>query len=237
MIRRPPRSTLFPYTTLFRSAADQANRERDDTHDHRYEQSRLEQTLARTDPHDGVDREPRAEQERRRQEEVVAAHDPDVYCGCDDDQEHEPWPEEHGSDDGETRQRRQVRVEVELNEEPRERGEQDGQGDGKDQPDIHVGLEDAASEALQEVPRYPHLGRNYDTHPEQGHPGIGNLDQVAGLEPRYVAAFYDALRDYPLDGWTRAEPDQGREREKAEDSQLGIEQVPGQPLDPGSKAL
>src|SRR3989454_4948404 len=24
MIRRPPRSTLFPYTTLFRSAADQA---------------------------------------------------------------------------------------------------------------------------------------------------------------------------------------------------------------------
>src|SRR5688572_32021787 len=26
MIRRPPRSTLFPYTTLFRSAADRADR-------------------------------------------------------------------------------------------------------------------------------------------------------------------------------------------------------------------
>src|SRR2546427_8275596 len=26
MIRRPPRSTLFPYTTLFRSALDQAER-------------------------------------------------------------------------------------------------------------------------------------------------------------------------------------------------------------------
>src|SRR2546429_7032529 len=26
MIRRPPRSTLFPYTTLFRSRADPANR-------------------------------------------------------------------------------------------------------------------------------------------------------------------------------------------------------------------
>src|SRR2546430_4427698 len=28
MIRRPPRSTLFPYTTLFRSAADQKQQQR-----------------------------------------------------------------------------------------------------------------------------------------------------------------------------------------------------------------
>src|SRR3712207_9510981 len=28
MIRRPPRSTLFPYTTLFRSSPDPENRER-----------------------------------------------------------------------------------------------------------------------------------------------------------------------------------------------------------------
>src|SRR3712207_8095132 len=28
MIRRPPRSTLFPYTTLFRSGADEALRQR-----------------------------------------------------------------------------------------------------------------------------------------------------------------------------------------------------------------
>src|SRR3712207_7489062 len=27
MIRRPPRSTLFPYTTLFRSTTDEANRD------------------------------------------------------------------------------------------------------------------------------------------------------------------------------------------------------------------
>src|SRR3712207_8413392 len=29
MIRRPPRSTLFPYTTLFRSAADPGHRDAD----------------------------------------------------------------------------------------------------------------------------------------------------------------------------------------------------------------
>src|SRR3712207_8913978 len=28
MIRRPPRSTLFPYTTLFRSVSDEAKRDR-----------------------------------------------------------------------------------------------------------------------------------------------------------------------------------------------------------------
>src|SRR3712207_8070613 len=35
MIRRPPRSTLFPYTTLFRSEADQRARERADAADER----------------------------------------------------------------------------------------------------------------------------------------------------------------------------------------------------------
>src|SRR5258705_9700909 len=36
MIRRPPRSTLFPYTTLFRSAADRKDdRRRAHPHDHR----------------------------------------------------------------------------------------------------------------------------------------------------------------------------------------------------------
>src|SRR3712207_7643796 len=35
MIRRPPRSTLFPYTTLFRSAAERgADGEADDADDH-----------------------------------------------------------------------------------------------------------------------------------------------------------------------------------------------------------
>src|SRR3712207_8729784 len=32
MIRRPPRSTLFPYTTLFRSAADRDERQREAPH-------------------------------------------------------------------------------------------------------------------------------------------------------------------------------------------------------------
>src|SRR3712207_6943333 len=32
MIRRPPRSTLFPYTTLFRSHADEPERHRGDQH-------------------------------------------------------------------------------------------------------------------------------------------------------------------------------------------------------------
>src|SRR5688572_31788869 len=45
MIRRPPRSTLFPYTTLFRSV----QRESDSAADHR-RQSRSESHLARGDP-------------------------------------------------------------------------------------------------------------------------------------------------------------------------------------------
>src|SRR2546429_5686345 len=35
MIRRPPRSTLFPYTTLFRSKASQALHQRRRNHQHR----------------------------------------------------------------------------------------------------------------------------------------------------------------------------------------------------------
>src|SRR3989442_7680460 len=34
MIRRPPRSTLFPYTTLFRSHGQDADYEQDDVHTH-----------------------------------------------------------------------------------------------------------------------------------------------------------------------------------------------------------
>src|SRR3712207_8481752 len=52
MIRRPPRSTLFPYTTLFRSA----RLERLDRHEVRLE--------ARHPPGDGVD--PSAPRSRRR---------------------------------------------------------------------------------------------------------------------------------------------------------------------------
>src|SRR5256885_7006676 len=34
MIRRPPRSTLFPYTTLFRSRSPQGDPGREETHGH-----------------------------------------------------------------------------------------------------------------------------------------------------------------------------------------------------------
>src|SRR2546427_7736173 len=44
MIRRPPRSTLFPYTTLFRS--------------HRREHRRYVANRLRVDPHDGGTRDP-----------------------------------------------------------------------------------------------------------------------------------------------------------------------------------
>src|SRR5256885_4040880 len=37
MIRRPPRSTLFPYTTLFRSVHDRAKRQHDRDAGHRRE--------------------------------------------------------------------------------------------------------------------------------------------------------------------------------------------------------
>src|SRR2546421_7931959 len=37
MIRRPPRSTLFPYTTLFRSVDEDRDKERDDSPDRRPE--------------------------------------------------------------------------------------------------------------------------------------------------------------------------------------------------------
>src|SRR5690349_22268962 len=40
MIRRPPRSTLFPYTTLFRSPVDQRRRRRQQHHDRRLDQPR-----------------------------------------------------------------------------------------------------------------------------------------------------------------------------------------------------
>src|SRR5690554_7711571 len=37
MIRRPPRSTLFPYTTLFRSRKHQLRRVQQDGHQNRYD--------------------------------------------------------------------------------------------------------------------------------------------------------------------------------------------------------
>src|SRR5947209_13792257 len=41
MIRRPPRSTLFPYTTLFRSRVGERNAQHDDERDRRCSQTAL----------------------------------------------------------------------------------------------------------------------------------------------------------------------------------------------------
>ena len=41
MIRRPPRSTLFPYTTLFRSVASQKELKEADNYIARYEKSKI----------------------------------------------------------------------------------------------------------------------------------------------------------------------------------------------------
>src|SRR2546422_4726835 len=46
MIRRPPRSTLFPYTTLFRSRSDQACQA--------LERQRLARARGAEEPHDGL---------------------------------------------------------------------------------------------------------------------------------------------------------------------------------------
>src|SRR2546423_10814197 len=43
MIRRPPRSTLFPYTTLFRSRQDERVHDPEQAHDHRQRQQDVEQ--------------------------------------------------------------------------------------------------------------------------------------------------------------------------------------------------
>src|SRR3989442_15146047 len=51
MIRRPPRSTLFPYTTLFRSAAADESRQREAEDGHDREQRVAEGVLA---DHDGL---------------------------------------------------------------------------------------------------------------------------------------------------------------------------------------
>src|SRR3712207_6919144 len=68
MIRRPPRSTLFPYTTLFRSA-DVVARERDLLHGREVEVDRLEQVPEGA----GVLRRDRVQQPDRAEGGVLVA--------------------------------------------------------------------------------------------------------------------------------------------------------------------
>src|SRR3712207_8611050 len=60
MIRRPPRSTLFPYTTLFRSQVDRVAHAADE-HEHR-----LRHHAPRDRPAKGSDDEQREEQRKDR---------------------------------------------------------------------------------------------------------------------------------------------------------------------------
>ena len=103
---------MTPATGLLKgSPADEADRERHDPRHDGDEEPGLEQPPTRVDPHNRVDREARAKQERGGQQEVIAGDDPDVDAGYHHHEEHEPRTQEYGADDGEARQRRKVRVE------------------------------------------------------------------------------------------------------------------------------
>ncbi len=181
------------------AAADQADGERHDAHNGSDDQPGLQQPLAGVHAHGGVDRETGSQQQGRGQEEVVAAKDTYVDAGDHHHQEHEPRPEEHGSDDGEARERREIGIEVELDKEPGERGEKDRERGGENEPYRRVRLEYALPEAFQEVPGDPHLGGDDDADPDQRHPRVRLLQQVERLEPRAVARVYDPLGDDAFD--------------------------------------
>src|SRR3712207_7943513 len=70
MIRRPPRSTLFPYTTLFRSFLQLVERRLNDPHN----RARREADQPLADPDESVQAERRkGDQSERREREVAAA--------------------------------------------------------------------------------------------------------------------------------------------------------------------
>src|SRR3712207_8584205 len=63
MIRRPPRSTLFPYTTLFRSGSQAARgQHRPGAHDSRFRKCALPPAHGRTQPDPGHGAEERSEE-------------------------------------------------------------------------------------------------------------------------------------------------------------------------------
>src|SRR3712207_6953963 len=78
MIRRPPRSTLFPYTTLFRSAAGEEQRS------HRHGDAHADRLHVRLDElHRVVDRQARVDgAARRRSEEHTSELQSRQYLVC-----------------------------------------------------------------------------------------------------------------------------------------------------------
>src|SRR3712207_8714257 len=82
MIRRPPRSTLFPYTTLFRSAYDALGRRRIGLH--RADQRDIDRsvTLPTSTDHGEVVREGVHERHRPRSEEHTSELQSRQYLVC-----------------------------------------------------------------------------------------------------------------------------------------------------------
>src|SRR3712207_8982158 len=88
MIRRPPRSTLFPYTTLFRSEVDAARQLADDEHvgplkDLALERARVEQRADRAHRAQvGEEAELLAQPEQPRSEEHTSELQSRQYLVC-----------------------------------------------------------------------------------------------------------------------------------------------------------
>src|SRR5215207_1785943 len=175
--------------------------------------SRLQEALAGVHAHGRVDREPRAQEQRRRQEEVVSTQDADVHAGDHDHQEHQPRSQQHGPDDGEPGQGCQVWIELQRDEQAGQRGKQDRERGGENEPDGGIGLKNTFSEAFQEVPGDPHLCRDHDPDTYQRHPRIGGMQEVQGLQPRPVARVYYSLGYDAFYKRPRADPDERRQEE------------------------
>src|SRR2546428_7736320 len=78
MIRRPPRSTLFPYTTLFRSHAEQHRRIRDPRGAHEPAVPSSAASQARVRPGESVDHDGRGPD--RKSTRLNSSHDQISYA-------------------------------------------------------------------------------------------------------------------------------------------------------------
>src|SRR3712207_7637555 len=76
MIRRPPRSTLFPYTTLFRSRLEEERAQ------HAAERERLQAELAAADREERIEREREQAEQQVRSEEHTSELQSRQYLVC-----------------------------------------------------------------------------------------------------------------------------------------------------------
>src|SRR5256886_12742955 len=91
MIRRPPRSTLFPYTTLFRSVERAELAQRLDVEHEDLGLERLAELVARL-AHAGEDDPPGRKARAQRAEELAARHDVGAGAGARERAEHAEIP-------------------------------------------------------------------------------------------------------------------------------------------------